>query len=789
MRNGHTTHDLNLDVKSQLAKLIATENVTVQHNNVKTASFDTQNRILTLPIFKVKSGDVYDMLIAHECAHALWTPKKAWAKLTDPGFRAYVNVLEDCRIDAKIKKRYPGIVKNYMNAFEILDAQDFFGLTPLGDLNKNLMFIDKINLYFKSTFRKQFLFSKEDNRIIKKVKDLKTFKDVYKLAEELYGKAKKEMEKLKKLPDFDDHPLAMNYDQAQPKQEEENEDGKQPTSMEGDKKQDSDEESDQNQPTKEELEEKKKEEDQKPTSAAVGNPGGRGGDNVAVNEAAPLKAITQDNFDERKQKLQDEKTSFRYCTLPDVNLKNIITPYKSFFKTMAKQNQKFVGDGNPEYTAYYNWLKDTFKKFKKDNQKTVMYLVKEFEMKKSASAYKRASTDKTGVIDSLKLKDYKFSEDIFKRLTILPNDKNHGLMMLLDWSGSMSDVIAKTVHQLCNLVWFCDKVQIPFEVYMFNDCKRGDSYSWLSKKDSMKIAKNESLYDYKEGDMALSYFNMVNIMSHRMRRKELDTACFYMYQLAESFENRYNYRRYRRGVLQPEPYPGMDIPIPDDYYLSSTPLNESLIACMKLIPLFKKKYNIEKMTFITLTDGGSNGMNYCNMGYPKSESTGKVSQHLDAVSVDGNKVVVKDGKKLWYEDRGEDYYYSYTDEVTTIILNMIRKKCGVKTVGFYILKDLRRWSFDRFVPEYETRNGRMIKVRDRNKVRKQFLKDKALAITKKGYNEYYLLNGKSMDVQQVDLSTLKEDAKKGDIKRTFAKSMSNRIHSRVILNRFIDQVA
>ena len=52
---------VNLDTKSQLAKLIATENIEVQHNKVKTASFDTLNRILTLPLFKQQSGDVYDM--------------------------------------------------------------------------------------------------------------------------------------------------------------------------------------------------------------------------------------------------------------------------------------------------------------------------------------------------------------------------------------------------------------------------------------------------------------------------------------------------------------------------------------------------------------------------------------------------------------------------------------------------------------------------------------------------------------------------------------------------------
>ena len=86
------------------------------------------------------------------------------------------------------------------------------------------------------------------------------------------------------------------------------------------------------------------------------------------------------------------------------------------------------------------FLKEQYKKFENDNKKTVMYLVKEFEMKKSATAYKRASQDKTGVIDPLKLKDYQFSDDIFKRLTIVPDGKNHGMIMLLDWSGSMSRI-------------------------------------------------------------------------------------------------------------------------------------------------------------------------------------------------------------------------------------------------------------------------------------------------------------------------------------------------------------
>jgi hypothetical protein len=117
------------NIKNQLAKLLATENITVQENNVKTASFDVVNRVLTLPIFKTDSKDVTDMLIAHECAHALYTPTKSWNEITDDeDLRSYVNVLEDTRIDHLIQSKYPGIVINYKNGFDILNSKNFFGI-------------------------------------------------------------------------------------------------------------------------------------------------------------------------------------------------------------------------------------------------------------------------------------------------------------------------------------------------------------------------------------------------------------------------------------------------------------------------------------------------------------------------------------------------------------------------------------------------------------------------------------------------------------------------------------
>ena len=447
---------INFGTKSQLAKLIASENITVQHNQVKTASFDTLNRILTLPIFKVESGDVYDMLIAHECAHALWTPTDGWAKIADDNeLRSYVNVLEDCRIDKKIQKKYPGVVRNYLNGFDIMDDQDFFGIKDK-DINNDLMLIDKINLYYKSSKRLPFTFAPEDKLWLNKVDNLKSFKDVVNLAKLLLNWQKKQVEKMKKLPGFDNHILVENY-KLSDKDSDNNVNSK---DVKDSDKQDSKSESsnDTNDgDSKSEQDEKESDDDSKDSNVGASNPDGAGGEGGLK---PGLTAITDKTYELAKQKLLDTETRFTYVNLPEPNLDKIMYSNKKWLETWKKYRFNNLYGSKDRRIKYLNWLKNDFTKFKNDNKKTVMYLVKEFEMKKSATAYKRSTTSKTGVIDPLKLSSYKYNDDIFKKLTILPDAKNHGMIMLLDWSGSMADVIKQTVDQLLNLIWFCQKINI-----------------------------------------------------------------------------------------------------------------------------------------------------------------------------------------------------------------------------------------------------------------------------------------------------------------------------------------
>ena len=66
----------NKETKSMLAKLLASENITVEHGKYNTASFDVKNRVLRLPIWKEMSGNLYDLLVLHEVGHALFTPEE-----------------------------------------------------------------------------------------------------------------------------------------------------------------------------------------------------------------------------------------------------------------------------------------------------------------------------------------------------------------------------------------------------------------------------------------------------------------------------------------------------------------------------------------------------------------------------------------------------------------------------------------------------------------------------------------------------------------------------------------
>ena len=75
-------------------------------------------------------------------------------------------------------------------------------------------------------------------------------------------------------------------------------------------------------------------------------------------------------------------------------------------------------------------------------------------------------------------------------------------------------------------------------------------------------------------------------------------------------------------------------------------------------------------------------------------------------------------------------------------------------------------------------------------MRKELTRDKAVAVDSKGYNKFFILDGKKLGVENFDMNNT--EIKKGtpsEFKRIFGKSMANRLVSRVVLNKFIKEVA
>ena len=172
---------INPEVKGTLAKLLATENLTVEHRKVTTAYFDVQKRVLCLPIWKTASNTVYDLLVGHEVGHALYTPNKG----LDGVNKGFVNVLEDVRIEKMMKETYPGLRKSFFQGYKELWNDDFFGVNN-EDISK-LPFIDRINLFYKGNPEIQF--TEEEQVYVDRAANTKTFEDVLKLAEDLFGRA------------------------------------------------------------------------------------------------------------------------------------------------------------------------------------------------------------------------------------------------------------------------------------------------------------------------------------------------------------------------------------------------------------------------------------------------------------------------------------------------------------------------------------------------------------------------------------------------------------------------
>ena len=709
------------EIKSQLAKLLATEDLVVEHKKVETACFNVHTRVLTLPMWEKASNTVYDLLVGHEVGHALYTPDEDWLKeyKIPPQF---VNVVEDARIEKLMKRRYPGLAKTFFNGYKELADDDFFQIKDDNLDTYNLA--DRANLWFKIGNYTQVPIERgEETDIINLIAETETFADVLIAAEALYKYCKHKQEEETKI----------SLDNLESQQSGASE-----------------------QPASDFSDQQEGENDQPETDGSDGaassetsqqqQPSNQGGEK---NEEPEVK--TMDSLEEAlKDLLGHDSWENVYLELPKLELDKVIVPNQEIHARCKEEWNSYLEKIGSSSADVFGEVDRQFVEFKRSAQKEVNYLVKEFECRKAADSYARASTARTGVLDCSKLHTYKYNEDLFKKVTTLADGKNHGLVFVLDWSGSMCDVMTDTVKQLFNLIWFCKKVAIPFEVYAFTT-----DYPLVKYDVDGKANLRELSYERKDGLLHVGeWFSMMNLLTSKVNSKTLEEQMKNIFRLAYA-NNRNCYSRYT---------------IPTGLSLSGTPLNEALISLHQILPKFQRENKLQKVQCVILTDGEA-----CMIKYHR-----EVKRHWEDGPFLGTSTV---GANAFIRDRKTGHTYSCDGDwwkFTDILLRNLRD--NFTDINFIGIRVLESRDAGNFIRRYCGYHGN-----EYDKTMNSWKKEKAFAIKKSGYHSYFGLSANALS--QDSEFEVAEDATKSQIKSAFLKSLKTKKLNKKVLGEFISLVA
>lgn len=702
---------VNLEVKGSLAKCLATENLIIEHKKVPTASFDVERRILVLPMWDKASATVYDLLVGHEVGHALYTDDIDWTIEYSDVPKDFINVLEDARVERLMKKKYPGLSKTFFKGYNELNDDDFFSTqdTNLDELS----FIDRINLYFKIGAFHNIAFSDEENEFLTCISKLETFQEVLDLARELVAFVKLKREKVEMPQNVQnqgengnksDYP--QNFEQ-----------------IEGNPEAETTEE------TEEESKEEGKEESKEGTSEDTSSQGS------SQHNVDEMQSKTSSSFDEKSKDLTDNRSyESKYVELPEIYLDKMIIPNEYIHTTIKEYHQS----GGTYHRDWFASICGEYTKYKKSAEKEVSYLVKEFECKKSADQYARATTARTGILDTAKLHTYKYNEDLFRKVSVIPDGKNHGLIFIFDWSGSMADWMLDTYKQLLNLVWFCKKVNIPFEVYAFT----------LSPSAYINLQPDHP-HTFKHMDDVVAperQFRLMNLFSSNVNGKQMEEQLKNIWSCCWAFQKKSGY-------------------VPPMLDLSGTPLGDTMLTLHKLIPHFQTQTKVQKVNVVFLTDGEG----YVNQ-VTKIHKNGYLRYDKPyQVSIRDRKT----GRVYPAYDCGNFPQYS------KVILSTLKDKFPtVNFVNFRIVSN-RDFStcwhwYGRELANYEA-------------VKTKYKKDQFISFPGTGYDQFNVIPSSSLS--QNDDFVVAEGASNAQIKSAFVKSLNKKRTNKKLLSSFVDMIA
>ena len=661
--------------KSTLARLLAAENITVSHERVETASFDLKSRQLRLPMWSGASVQLYDMLVGHEVAHALWTPVEGWRNGIDSitaatgcprkTAQSYLNIVEDARIERLMQQKFRGLRSDFLSGYKTLNDRGFFGNVS----NPNsLCFADRVNLNFKLGvyLGTAVRFTAAEAPLVARVEALTTWEEVVAVAQDMI--------------------LLSQQEQEQKQEEQEQNEQPQPQDSTTDGE-DGDADSDTTTTAQGETEAEGENADAEESNA--GADGEDGEDGEATDEADD--SSTDGEGGESGAGKGTPKSDKTPAPKPEAQMPTTNESMEKALSDMAKGDAHEIGEvvrvevpAANSTTVDYKAIIQIMRECEmaqvmgkpvriSDYTTAAVAMANAFNRRKAADQWRRTSTAKTGSLDTLRMNQYKWNEDIFRRTTRVADGKNHGIVIMLDWSGSMSGIMQSTMGQLFILADFCRKTGVPFEVYAFTDglfSNLKEHYSQAAQ-DERNAKDRDEMVAADKRTTNITRITMLNLLSSRMSGADYEAmkSCLWNWRRMGSVDHR--------------------------FALNGTPTTSALIAGADLVSAFIKRTGVQIAHTIVLTDGEpTDQIRFNGSKWDRETGSSCASHNRIVVLMDPQTGASYDLNTMYKRGAQNKYGYStQTDELhqfgsvaispkghthSMIAVDMIRRRTGSK---------------------------------------------------------------------------------------------------------------
>lgn len=677
-----------------LAKLLAQENITLQRGNYRTASFDIEKRVVRIPNLVGMTNSEELLMIFHEVGHALFTDTSYVEEVkaqraSKRNFGQYLNIIEDARIERKIKDMYPGARRDFYTGYRSLNDRDFFGI--VGRDLSNMALIDRINLYFKVGVTSGVIFNKEEMVFVERADRTETLQQVIDLANDVYAYAaanKKETPS----PTFD-----SDID-------------------EGDDEEESDDD----------LYDYEYSVEESGTDSADDGDRVSGGAVEEENDVAP-ESTTQQAFDKSvKSMTSTDNSAFVQPVLSSAHATVDFSAYAA--QQRGHRDFNLVG------------LNET----KMALKRSASYMFREFTMKKAASRYSRQTQSKSGSLNLGKLYQYKTSDDLFRKYNIVADDKNHGMFVLLDFSGSMTSTMSSALLEIYTLCLFCNMAKIPFSVRMF---VAGDLPPELYGKNGVKVFNKNRMF---------------NPHSQKFAGHQCSTIVGQPMTLVEIASSDVKFKEVEASLLRS---------IVHDFGLfrmANTPLTESYLLLLNLIPQFQQKNRLEKVSLVTITDGSGGMVNF-------------VDNEGSACFGD---VFIEDKKT------GKKYSTERSNTYKTVMQILRDRYSFLSVVGFFIIPKRTSGNIAVFVSSYLDSHDSHDAAANNQKVADLLttMKDGTIKTKIQGYDSMMIFVGNSIR-EEFSIDKVKATSSVSSIANQFTKGMKAGINNKVVLSNLVEHIS